>query len=180
MATKRQIYLEQHHQISEATLGLLSVLLGDGEIEQAKEALATGITNIDALEACSQSTAVAVAKPKKASKRFVKPIESEVATYMHGKGSLRCLDDAEDFMLHYESNGWKVGKTAMKCWKSTATKWVKRAKSGVFAAPEKPGMLGAGGVDDLIAAERQKVAENNEMLEFIKSSRPAIEHAQHG
>ena len=40
--------------------------------------------------------------------------------------SERCLKiDAEKFVAHYESNGWKVGKNPMKNWDSCLTTWSK-------------------------------------------------------
>lgn len=33
--------------------------------------------------------------------------------------------DPEVFYHHYESNGWKVGKTPMKSWKSAMVTWEK-------------------------------------------------------
>lgn len=38
--------------------------------------------------------------------------------------------DAEHWLDHYQSNGWKVGKNNMKDWKATVRTWVKR--SGEF------------------------------------------------
>lgn len=38
--------------------------------------------------------------------------------------------DPESFHAHYSSNGWVVGKTKMKCWKSALVTWEKR--SGQF------------------------------------------------
>ena len=31
-------------------------------------------------------------------------------------------------MVHYEANGWMVGRVPMKCWKSTVVKWKKDRK----------------------------------------------------
>ena len=31
--------------------------------------------------------------------------------------------DVNKFFYHYEGNGWKVGKSAMKSWKATCAKW---------------------------------------------------------
>jgi hypothetical protein len=36
--------------------------------------------------------------------------------------------DAEYFFNHYESNGWKVGKTSMSNWQTTIKNWHKREK----------------------------------------------------
>ncbi len=40
-------YLESHHQITEATLGLIDVLIRDGEYSQAMEVVKEGISQID-------------------------------------------------------------------------------------------------------------------------------------
>lgn len=59
-------------------------------------------------------------------KRFVKPSLDDVRGY--------CLTkqydiDAEQFIAHYDSNGWKIGgKSPMVCWKSALTTWSKRSK----------------------------------------------------
>ena len=56
-------------------------------------------------------------------KRFIPPSSQEVESYIHEKGySL----DAESFVAHYESNGWKVGRNKMKSWKAACTTWAKR------------------------------------------------------
>ena len=52
--------------------------------------------------------------------RFKKPTLEEVQAY--------CVErnngvDAELFINHYESNGWKVGKTPMKDWKAAVRTW---------------------------------------------------------
>ena len=57
--------------------------------------------------------------PTKA-KRFVKPTLSEIEQY--------CIErnnnvNAEQFYDYYESNGWKVGKNAMKDWKACVRTW---------------------------------------------------------
>lgn len=36
---------------------------------------------------------------------------------------------AQSFLNHYESNGWKVGKNPMKSWKHAVTNWITRGKS---------------------------------------------------
>ncbi|MDU3603027.1 MAG: phage replisome organizer N-terminal domain-containing protein [Veillonella sp.] len=53
-------------------------------------------------------------------KRFVKPTLSEIEQY--------CIErnnnvNAEQFYDYYESNGWKVGKNAMKDWKACVRTW---------------------------------------------------------
>lgn len=56
-------------------------------------------------------------------KRFVKPTVEEISTY--------CLEknysfSPQAFYDHYESNGWKVGKTPMKNWKAACSTWQRR------------------------------------------------------
>jgi hypothetical protein len=51
---------------------------------------------------------------------FVKPTQEEVAAYCRerGKGV-----NAQLWYDHYESNGWRVGRNAMKDWKAAVRKW---------------------------------------------------------
>lgn len=44
------------------------------------------------------------------------------------------LSEAINFYEYYESNGWKVGRNAMKKWKLAANRWVRNAK------PKKKGL----------------------------------------
>lgn len=53
-------------------------------------------------------------------KRFVKPTVSEIQAYCNERGN---TIDAERFFNHYESNGWKVGKSPMKDWKASVRTW---------------------------------------------------------
>ena len=64
-----------------------------------------------------------VATPEK-SNPFIKPTEGAVAAWILEKGY---NFDAESFMAHYESNGWKIGrnKTPMKSWKAACVTWSK-------------------------------------------------------
>ena len=60
---------------------------------------------------------------KKAVSRFKKPSLQEIREYV----STRDIQiDAERFFDFYESNGWKVGRNSMKCWKSSVRTWEKR------------------------------------------------------
>lgn len=51
---------------------------------------------------------------------FVRPSLAEVVAYCteRGKGV-----DPQKWFDHYESNGWKVGRNAMKDWKAAVRKW---------------------------------------------------------
>lgn len=51
---------------------------------------------------------------------FVKPTPDEVGVYAKSIGFVL---DGQEFWDHYESNGWKVGRTAMKNWKAAVRTW---------------------------------------------------------
>lgn len=55
-------------------------------------------------------------------KRFVKPTVEEVRAYCKERNN---NVDADKFITHYQSNGWKVGKTPMKDWKAAVRTWEK-------------------------------------------------------
>lgn len=68
-------------------------------------------------------------KPKiiKSLKKFKKPSSKEVNKYFKELGDL--FDNSSIFYDYYESNGWKVGRNSMKCWKSASRNWLKRNQS---------------------------------------------------
>lgn len=81
---------------------------------------------------------VEVVKDKAPVKRFVKPTLMELAIYFQEKGSDKCNDDADGFMNHYESNGWKVGKNPMKDWKAAVRNWLRgKKKSSPYMADKE-------------------------------------------
>ena len=56
----------------------------------------------------------------KAQNKFAPPTPEEIASFIKDRN----LDvSVESFYLHYESNGWMVGKVKMKSWKHTVLKW---------------------------------------------------------
>ena len=57
-------------------------------------------------------------KPKR--KNFVKPTVEEIAAFCKEK---KININVKKFFLHYESNGWHVGKNPMKSWKAAVQKW---------------------------------------------------------
>jgi hypothetical protein len=63
-----------------------------------------------------------IVKAKVKVKRFVKPTIEEVADYCNERNN---DVDAEKFYDYYSSNGWKVGKNAMKDWKASVRTWEK-------------------------------------------------------
>jgi hypothetical protein len=76
-------------------------------------------------------------KPK--TTRFVPPTVEEVREYCAQKGYDM---DAEAFWNHYESNGWRVGKSPMKSWQAAVRNWQSREREFRPTAAkitEKPG-----------------------------------------
>ena len=57
---------------------------------------------------------------KTTEERMKRPTLEEIAAYCKEKGY---AIDVNKFFYHYEGNGWKVGKSAMKSWKATCAKW---------------------------------------------------------
>ena len=58
---------------------------------------------------------------------FRKPTAQDVAEYATGI----CANvDPQEFIDHYTSNGWKVGKAPMKDWKAAVRNWAKRDLNG--------------------------------------------------
>ena len=56
--------------------------------------------------------------------QFVKPTVVEIYDYACEKLSDKdALAFTEKFHAHYEANGWKVGRNAMKDWKAAVRKW---------------------------------------------------------
>lgn len=55
---------------------------------------------------------------------FVKPTVVEIYEYACEKlNNDDALKFTEKFHAHYEANGWKVGRNAMKDWKAAVRKW---------------------------------------------------------
>ncbi len=63
-----------------------------------------------------------IVKTKAKVKRFAKPTIEEVSDYCNERNN---DVDAEKFYDYYSSNGWKVGKNAMKDWKASVRTWEK-------------------------------------------------------
>ena len=63
-----------------------------------------------------------IVKVKAKVKRFAKPTIEEVADYCNERNN---DVDADKFYDYYSSNGWKVGKNAMKDWKASVRTWEK-------------------------------------------------------
>ena len=74
-------------------------------------------------------------KKKSSSKKFVEPTLDEIKAYIEEK-SLEV--DAEQFLDHYDANGWKAGRTPMKDWKATLRNWHRRRNEYGFHSIQKP------------------------------------------
>lgn len=61
----------------------------------------------------------------RAKKRFAPPTIDEVRDYCNENGY---RIDAEAFVDHYQSVGWKVGQKPMKDWRASVRTWVRRDK----------------------------------------------------
>lgn len=67
-------------------------------------------------------------KEKECNNKFTKPSVDEAKAYFSERGKVSDPSlEAEKFVDHFTSNGWKVGgKTAMRDWKSAVRNWEKR------------------------------------------------------
>jgi len=81
----------------------------------------------NALRTQSDGNAVKESKEKKSidiekdkTTRFVKPNRDDVRAYMI---ELNMSDLSQRFVDYYESNGWRVGRNAMKDWKAAVRTW---------------------------------------------------------
>ena len=63
-------------------------------------------------------------RTKMPNKRFKKPTKKALSNYFKELGSSQ--EESEIMFDYYESKGWKVGKSPMKCWKSASRNWVRR------------------------------------------------------
>lgn len=83
-----------------------------------------------------QGEEIRTLKSKKRS-GMIKPSQREIRDYMLKKG----LDfntsetQSQSFIDHYDSNGWKVGKNAMKSWEAAVRNWLKRVNQ--YAQPQQ-------------------------------------------
>ena len=68
-------------------------------------------------------------KPKR--KNFVKPTVEEIAAFCKEK---KYNVNAQQFFNYYESNGWKIGRNAMKSWQAAVQNWNTREKANNKAA----------------------------------------------
>ncbi len=72
----------------------------------------------------SNNTPDGVSAPNK---KFIKPALADLITEFTGR-VFDPITEAGKFLNHYESNGWKVGRNAMKSWPHAVTNWIANCK----------------------------------------------------
>lgn len=73
-------------------------------------------------------------KGERERRRFTPPTRDEVAAYISEKGY---AVDADAWMAHYESNGWRVGSNPMKDWKAAVRTWARNDINRPRTAPAR-------------------------------------------
>lgn len=68
---------------------------------------------------------------------FQKPTFEEAQTYAFKIGFPK--EKIDEFMNHYESNGWKVGRNPMRSWHSAMANWKLRNEKGAYAPAHNSG-----------------------------------------
>ena len=68
-------------------------------------------------------------------KRFVRPSVDDVKQFCK-ENNLNI--NAQQFIDYYESNGWKVGRNAMKDWKAACRNWARREQKDKTKLKRKP------------------------------------------
>lgn len=101
-------------------------------------------------------------KPKK----FKKPSLQEVAEYAK---SINANIDAERFCAYYESNGWCVGKTPMKDWKSAVVTWKRNAMERAKQTPDIVKTLQATNADFEKEKKLREQAESRGRAESLRA-----------
>lgn len=74
-------------------------------------------------------------KSNKGRSRFTPPTREEVTAYCKERGN---KVDPERFIDYYTSNGWKVGKNAMKDWKAAVRTWERSGNGAKVTGDTKP------------------------------------------
>ena len=96
-------------------------------INNGAEEIAQPLQNPEPEEKAAQE--IQPEKPKR--KNFVKPTVEEIAAYCKEKNY---NVNAQQFFNYYESNGWKIGRNAMKSWQAAVQNWNTRDKANNKAA----------------------------------------------
>jgi hypothetical protein len=78
-------------------------------------------------EPVAKTELAVVKEPKAPVKRFVPPMLESIYEYMKER-EVNDIGEANKFNDFYQSNGWKVGRNKMKCWKAAVRNWLKGYK----------------------------------------------------
>jgi len=115
-------------------------------------------------------------------KRFTPPIKNEVYGYMVERGldSNQAITESEKFMDHYLSNGWKVGRNAMKNWKAAVRNWTKGKDYGSHQqAPAQRGQIDHDDTTWLTGADSRATggdrSPDQQSLQRINGNLPSME-----
>lgn len=105
------------------------------------------------------------------SKRFVQPEPVAVTAYA---ASLGYKLDGEAFCDYYESKGWLVGKSPMKCWQAAVRTWKRNATSAQLFNPSAEGARARVAKREQLADEEERyLKEQGEAFMALKSWRGA-------
>ena len=91
----------------------------------------TNKENLAAEPQPEEKTAQEIQQEKPKRKNFVKPTVEEIAAFCKEK---KYTVNAQQFFNYYESNGWKIGRNAMKSWQAAVQNWNTRDKANNKAA----------------------------------------------
>ena len=91
----------------------------------------TNKENLAAEPQPEEKTAQEIQQEKPKRKNFVKPTVEEIAAFCKEK---KYTVNAQQFFNYYESNGWKIGRNAMKSWQAAVHNWNTRDKANNKAA----------------------------------------------
>lgn len=86
----------------------------------------TNKENLAAEPQPEEKTAQEIQQEKPKRKNFVKPTVEEIAAFCKEK---KYTVSAQQFFNYYESNGWKIGRNAMKSWQAAVQNWNTRDKA---------------------------------------------------
>ena len=86
----------------------------------------TNKENLAAEPQPEEKTAQEIQQEKPKRKNFVKPTVEEIAAFCKEK---KYTVNAQQFFNYYESNGWKIGRNAMKSWQAAVQNWNARDKA---------------------------------------------------
>ena len=94
----------------------------------------------------------------KKTRGFIKPSITELINEFTDRVT-DPTQQAEIFLNHYESNGWKVGKNPMKSWKHAVTNWITRGNQN--GTGQQFGQKAVSKSDRRDEAARRYMEENN-------------------